>query len=765
MLVLATAGAARAGTTHHVAPDGDDGSAGDAAHPWRTIQKAADTATPGSTVLIHAGTYRELVTIRVSGSAAAGFTTFEPAGDGAVVLDAAGLAVPRAESFAIDITDQSWVRIQGLDVRNLTTTRGRDFVVGIYVTHTTGAMSHVELIDNDVHGIANTGSGERNAQGIAVYGRATSPLTDLVIRGNTVRDCTLGQSEALTVNGNVAGFAITQNRVHDNDNIGIVAIGFEKTAPVDDFARNGVIADNVVHDCSSGANPTYGGEQSAGGIYVDGGRDIVIERNVVYRCDLGIEVASEHAAGSATGIVVRNNLLYANNVVGLTFGGYSRKVGTTQDCVFCNNTLFANDTARSGTGEIAIAQAHDNVVTGNVIVAGAQGLLVTSYMKSAHTFDNALRGNVYFAPTGEGAFVWHGKEFADFVAFRQATGQDAASLFADPLLRSTDRAAPDLRLRSGSPAIDAGEAEFVPGAGELDVRGNVRVAGARVDAGAHEFGAGPPEPTAPHYAGRTTVALREGVATRLALDVRGTPPIDVVTVSGALPRGLLLEAGAFVVGTPGAPTKTVVTLRATNGIGATDFDVAFDVVENPTADRDGDGFPNDLEAALDPLSPGDEALTPLGLRAADRASLDVAKLRVRRNFKRVGRDTLRMTGSLDLPDGVSVSGRAAVLYVGGVVRRFTLDDRGRARDGVGAALRLKSARTSGGVRVRITLTRQDFGAALDDEGLIDGDVVKSRSARHEVRAMLLIAGIGAFEHIVPLRYRARRGRKGTATTR
>ncbi len=50
--------------TFHVAqqhPDADDANPGSEDRPWQTIQKAAETLQPGDTVVIHAGTYREMV--------------------------------------------------------------------------------------------------------------------------------------------------------------------------------------------------------------------------------------------------------------------------------------------------------------------------------------------------------------------------------------------------------------------------------------------------------------------------------------------------------------------------------------------------------------------------------------------------------------------------------------------------------------------------------------------------------------------------------
>ncbi|ENQ3113168.1 hypothetical protein ACEOWI_004508 [Bacillus cereus] len=82
----------------------------------------------------------------------------------------------------------------------------------------------------------------------------------------------------------------------NNYNIGIVLIGHEGVSPVAtlDQARNGIVRNNIVHHNSSFTNTSYN-EYSAYGIYVDGGKEIIIEQNQSYENDLGIEVASEHA--------------------------------------------------------------------------------------------------------------------------------------------------------------------------------------------------------------------------------------------------------------------------------------------------------------------------------------------------------------------------------------------------------------------------------------------------------------------------------------
>ncbi|MGG3280969.1 hypothetical protein [Paenibacillus solani] len=82
-----------------------------------------------------------------------------------------------------------------------------------------------------------------NRRRIAVYGNSATSLKQIVIIQNELYNLKLGASEAMAINENVDGFRITQNIVHDNNNIGIDIIGFEGIAPnpAQDQARNGVI--------------------------------------------------------------------------------------------------------------------------------------------------------------------------------------------------------------------------------------------------------------------------------------------------------------------------------------------------------------------------------------------------------------------------------------------------------------------------------------------------------------------------------------------
>jgi hypothetical protein len=277
-------------SSFYVSTAGDDANPGTQAKPWRTVQHAADTARAGSTVNVRGGIYEERVSVNASGNASDGFITFRSYPGETAVLDA-GHLVPEGRSGVLTIHNKSYVRIQGLEIRNYRTAEHRLAPLGISIM---GSGTHIELLHNNVHHIEQNFQGRDapgrggNGFGIAVYGTdANTPISELVIDGNEVHHLKTGSSESLVVNGNVTHFRITHNIVHDNNNIGIDVIGFERTAPnpAVDQARDGVVSENLVYNITSRGNPAYGNEQNSDGIYVDGGTRVVIERNVMHDVD------------------------------------------------------------------------------------------------------------------------------------------------------------------------------------------------------------------------------------------------------------------------------------------------------------------------------------------------------------------------------------------------------------------------------------------------------------------------------------------------
>ena len=485
---------ASSGPEFYVSTTGNDSNPGSIQAPWRTIQHAADTATPGSSVNVRGGIYAERVSINVSGNARDGYVTFRSYPGETAILDGQHLT-PEARSGMLAIQNKSYVRIQGFEIRNYTTDDRRRTPLGISVL---GAGTHIELLKNNVHHIQQTFSGRdapgrgANAFGIAVYGTdAKQPITDLVIDGNEVHHLKTGSSESLVVNGNVTNFRITHNVVHDNNNIGIDIIGAERTAPdpAVDQARDGVVSENLVYNITSRGNPAYGNDQSSDGIYVDGGTRILIERNIIHHVDFGIELASEHRGRTTSYITARNNLIYGCNTAGVSIGGYGAERGGTDHCTVINNTLYGNDTAGTGSGEFQMQfNMTNNVFQNNIVYAGS-GCLITSSKSGpvdSHTPAVSMDYNVYYCVSGAetSKWGWHPASYTGFTGYVMASGSDQHSRFADP--RFVDPSKNDYHVQSGSPAINAGTAAGALTAGAEDLDGGARKHGSQIDAGCYE---------------------------------------------------------------------------------------------------------------------------------------------------------------------------------------------------------------------------------------------------------------------------------------
>ena len=478
--VLALVGVTEASTTHYVATTGKDSNAGTSAAPWRTIQHACTKVAAGDTVLVETGVYNELVTIERS-------MNLQSAPGAKPIIDGTGLAVPANDAALVLINNVSNVLVQGFEIRNFKTTNSNLVPSGIFIE---GTESGVTIRGNLVDHIENDGSNAANINGfgIAVYGNsAKGAITTLVIDQNTVTATKTGNSETVTINGNVNGFRVTNNLVHDVNNIGIDCIGFEGTSPIkgQDQARNGYVGMNTVYNVTSLTNPAYGGSQSADGIYVDGGTAIVLERNIVHNADLGFEVTSEHGGHVASQCIMRDNLIYACNVTGLSIGGYDSTRGGTLDCTFVNNTFFQNDTTNSGSGEFTI-QFHTtgNVFKNNILCASSQGVII-SEDTGAGTPGLVSDDNIYFTPNvGNEQCTWGATTYTTFASFQKGSKGDTHSKYGNPEFVSP--ATLNFELTNLSNALNAGVNLGTAIVGTLDLAGAQRLIGSTIDIGCYE---------------------------------------------------------------------------------------------------------------------------------------------------------------------------------------------------------------------------------------------------------------------------------------
>ena len=406
-----------------------------------------------TTVLVKAGTYNETLEFNTCGSE-----------DGYIVVQGEeGAVMSGSSGDAFYLEDCSYVKIRGFEITG--------FDQGIEVAQNS---DYIYIENNYLHHIGDN----KNSLVVYVHGSSNEkdPNEQIFILNNEMSYNTPGNSEVLTVNGNVDGFVIQGNYIHHNNNIGIDAIGFEGNGPDGlDQARNGLIADNRVEYISSEGgpgfdrNPTYPkNDYSADCIYVDGGKNIIIERNIVSNCDLGIELASEHKGENTENIIVRNNFVSNSYQGNITMGGYASNKGNAINIQVYNNTTYNGNDA-----EILVQHNTSNVTIKNNILYAKSG---NDYLSNngSNNSNFTVTNNIYYGASRSSEGSW----------------TDTNPLFVDPLL--SDISNNDLHIDLGSPAFDAGAAiegnDFLglPLVGSDDIDGDVRV-NESVDIGADEL--------------------------------------------------------------------------------------------------------------------------------------------------------------------------------------------------------------------------------------------------------------------------------------
>jgi len=378
--------AAQEGAVYYVSTTGRDSNPGTSAEPWLTIQHAASTVRAGATVNVRGGVYHEYVSFSHSGTASKPITfqsdpvvigtKVEPA-----VIDGTGLTVSGTQGLITISGDLSYIIVKGFEIRHLVSASEDAVPCGVWIT---GSGAGVQILNNHIHDIVTTSEKNGNGCGLFAYGTSKSPITRLVVSGNELHNLKTGNSESLTLNGNVTDFQVTNNLIHDNDNIGIDIIGYEGTGPVGyDQASYGVVSGNTVYNISGIGNVGEGNSYDADGLYCDGCAFVSFERNAIFQVDYGIETTSENQVCQATGtewslpnhtgtaargklpcygmdVTVRNNLFYYENACGNSIGGYalatskgggSNGGGSSYRDVFVNNTLFDNGTQPGNDSE------------------------------------------------------------------------------------------------------------------------------------------------------------------------------------------------------------------------------------------------------------------------------------------------------------------------------------------------------------------------------------------------------------------------------
>jgi hypothetical protein len=300
---------ASASTLYVDARRGMDTNAATRDAPLKTIQRAADSSSPGDTVLVAAGSYTERIHVTRSGASGHSIT-----------YQASG----KAETGGFTVT-ADYVRVEGFEISS--PSRLYEDNVGVYVRG-----QHNEILNNYIHDIYN--------DGIVLAGRERSssrPTAYNVVKGNRIYRA---GSSGITVDGK-------ENLIEGNDISHIIQ--YHPGGPVFDgadadglrpFGTGHIFRNNRVHDIRSdelgNLAPHIDCIETWGPA-----TNMLFEQNV---CDMeDTDYVPVQAAQIENGSGMVNNITFRNNVfMNVRVGIHVEKLASSDitSVQIANNTFY-----------------------------------------------------------------------------------------------------------------------------------------------------------------------------------------------------------------------------------------------------------------------------------------------------------------------------------------------------------------------------------------------------------------------------------------
>ena len=347
-----------------------------------------------------------------------------------ITLKADAGARPLINSLASTNRHQSLIEIENFDLR----------------------VSYWVIDGFEISGAPRHGVDIRNADYITVQNCFSHNNGSTSVRGDGIF---LGFSERPTLQFNELSFNSEHGLYHSNS------------------ADYPTIRGNRLHH-NTNAGIHINGDLSQGG---DGVISFgLIEKNVIW----------ENGAGGGSGIncdglsdsVIRNNLLFANRASGISLYAIDAAAGASRNQVLHNTIIQAasgrwclNIPASDG-----VASPTGNVVKNNIFIHPGTRGSVTTYSPSALQSDYNIVVNRFSQDDGN--------TFITLSAW-QAAGQDQHSIVSTPETLFVDVANNNYRLKTGSPALNAGTSVAVT----EDADGVPRPQGFAADIGCYESAA------------------------------------------------------------------------------------------------------------------------------------------------------------------------------------------------------------------------------------------------------------------------------------
>ncbi len=519
-------------TTFYVSPSGDDSNNNGKSSltPFKSIGKGISAAGSADTVIVSGGTYQIFSQLMIN-------KPLTLLGQGRPEVDGGGW-VGGSSKRLLQITSSD-VLVDGFVFKNLI----GDFSIGVLINGSGRRITvqHCWITNigwtSGPNSLSATPSGSNNANGILIDGTLASPLSQVNILYDTITNCALGFSEALTAIANIDTFKIAHNYVFANSNIGIDISGYNTSFPVVppsavNFPRNGNISDNIVYRCMSPI-------AFAGGIYLDGAYNCVVERNDVHDNGVGFSIGCEHVPGAGamkcSRNIIANNFIHQNAFAGVIWGDSFKNSNTyVVNNTFVNNTLFKNRTGAvingimsvgglsAGTtsntdygnifgGELHIQNSDSSVFQNNIFFPWG-GRRSVEVLNPYHATAASFRYNDFFKelPNNDIFEIVIGASLNSLTGPHypniNSVGIDTNSIGNYPQFADTLNG--NFRLMNTSPCVNNGNPGMTSAtSGATDFYGQQRIIGGRIDIGAAESSVIPTTGIGTPMKGEFTVTL------------------------------------------------------------------------------------------------------------------------------------------------------------------------------------------------------------------------------------------------------------------
>jgi len=426
------------GRNIYVATTGSDNDVGSIDYPYLTINKAAQQAVAGDSVIIKPGTYKPNGKIITSNSGTETLPIVYCAEKPGTAIIDGQTNIPSISSREglFFISGKSWIVIDGLRIIN-------SGFFGVLIQE--GASNII---------VKNCSTYITGASGICAKNSSFVKVLNNVVQKACYAPERVSTSECITM-ASVNTFEVAYNTISDrltdmnNGGEGLDA----KNSCTDGSIHHNTIYDLIRHALYIDA---YSGSMS----------NIAVNANKVYNCPKsGIVIASEEG-GSMTGVKVHDNLVYNCGNIGIWVAGYLRN-GPLKNIEVYQNTVYNCGGKGNYLNSGILIEASNELCSGftfrNNIVSGCPVAIKSNV---SQPFPITVDNNIFFGTIG---------------SFSHNTSV-TNTFNVDPLF--IDASNPNFNLQSTSPAID--KAVGTP-LSTIDFNGKSRPVGAFSDIGAFEY--------------------------------------------------------------------------------------------------------------------------------------------------------------------------------------------------------------------------------------------------------------------------------------